>query len=478
MTNKITRKSKLVFKIFIHFVSIVVIFIMLLSAGIGTLYKTFVVTLKERQMIRIYNSLKARSASEIAQAADDINFSYNIRIYVTDSDLKQVGGKGFAPWDRFKDQDSRIIKEYIEKLSGKDYLFVKDFDMKKPPDSMMFLAKLDNGGYMVGILSYFFVRENISYSIYFILLFSVVAIILCGIVSYMLAKRISTPIINITEIAQKMATLDFSTKCSVNSNDELGVLGDNVNILSEELKRNISELRCEIEKERKIDEMRKNLIINVSHELKTPIFLIQSYAEGLEQNISGSQEDRNYYCSVISDEAKRMDVMVKELLSLARLEAGQQKMNITSFKLSEFADGIVKKHCITVSAKNADLVCSIPDITVQGDDKMLGDAFNNLLVNAIDYVNEHGNIEITCEQKEQSVLLKVYNSGSHINEDEFEKIWQSFYKIDKSRTRGYGGTGIGLAEVKAVMEAHGTDYGVCNRGDGVEFYIEIKKGSK
>lgn len=468
------KKSRLLFKIFFHFVSIVIIFIILLATATATLYKTFVINAKERQMVKIFNDLKGQTVQSIAEKTDDINFSYNIRLYVTDENLDTVASGGFGHDRMLEKQGRGIIESYGGELSEKGYMFIED-NSPKPPDSMIFFGRLDNGGYMVAILSYFFVKENLGYSIYFILMFSVVAIILCGIVSYMLAKRISTPIINITDIAQKMTSLDFSAKCSVSSNDELGALAESVNTLSEELERNITDLRHEIEKERKIDEMRKNLIINVSHELKTPIFLIQSYAEGLERNISGSEEDKNYYCSVIKDESERMGVMVKELLNLAKLEAGKEEMHKTGFDLRDFVLKTVKKHSISIANKNARLSVDVPEREVYGDYKTLSDALNNLIVNAIDYVNEGGEIRISCAAEKNSVILKVYNSGSHIAEDELQRIWESFYKVDKSRTRGYGGTGIGLSLVRAVMNEHGTGCGAENTEDGVEFYMEIKK---
>ena len=181
---------------------------------------------------------------------------------------------------------------------------------------------------------------------------------------------------------------------------------------------------------------------------------------------------------MIKDESERMGVMVKELLSLAKLEAGKEEMHKTVFNLREFVLKTVKKHSISIANKNARLSVDVPETEVYGDYKTLSDALNNLIINAIDYVNEGGEIRISCAAGQNSVILKVYNSGSHIAEDELQKIWESFYKVDKSRTRGYGGTGIGLSLVRAVMNEHGTSCGAENIGDGVEFYMEIKKAEE
>jgi len=334
-------KTRLVFKIFFHFLAIVLIFITLLTVGISCMYKSFVVAAKERQIINIYEQLKDSTPTEIATEIDEINFSHNIRIYVLDSKLNPVRNLQFFSERFFIKQTINVISKYKEELDKKPYVFADDVIERKPPDTMEFVGKLDNGGYIFATLSYSFVRENIGYSISFILLFSIIAIILCAVVSYILAKKICRPIINISEITKKIAWLDFSEQCKVVSDDELGTLAKNVNFLSNRLEQNINELKAEIEKERKIDEMRKDLIINISHELKTPIFLVQSYAEGLRENVSCNDEDRNYYCHVIEDEAQRMNVMVRELLSLAKLEAGKEELRVEEFSLKEFKRYIV-----------------------------------------------------------------------------------------------------------------------------------------
>ena len=164
------KKSRLWFKIFFHFVSIVIIFIILLATATATLYKTFVINAKERQMVKIFNDLKGQTVQSIAEKTDDINFSYNIRLYVTDENLDTVASGGFGHDRMLEKQGRGIIESYGGKLSEKGYMFIED-DSPKPPDSMIFFGRLDNGGYMVAMLSYFFVKENLGYSIYLSLCF-------------------------------------------------------------------------------------------------------------------------------------------------------------------------------------------------------------------------------------------------------------------------------------------------------------------
>jgi signal transduction histidine kinase len=219
--------------------------------------------------------------------------------------------------------------------------------------------------------------------------------------------------------------------------------------------------------------MRQNLIANISHDLKTPIAIIQGYAEGLKENISESQEDRDFYCSVIIEESDRMNKLVRQILDLSQLELGKVKPEIESLEIASFADVIISKFNLMFKEKNIHVKTDIKKGMILADSNMLSQVLVNLITNAADHTESGKTIEITATKVDDKLHINVFNEGENIPEDELDKIWLSFYKRNKSRTGIYGGTGIGLTIVKTIMEAHNNQCGVFNSENGVNFWIEL-----
>ncbi len=301
------------------------------------------------------------------------------------------------------------------------------------------------------------------------------------IVAFLFSRKFTRPILSMNEIARNMANLDFSRKCQVDSDDEIGELANSINFLSEDLERLISELNeknaqleKDIEKERQIDEMRKEFISNVSHELKTPISLIQGYAEGLRVDINEDEENKNFYCEVIMDEASRMDKMVKELLNLCQLESDFSRLEISMFDLSSLIDRVTEKFRSVFQEKEINLQVKKNDsLFVEADYSRIEQVLVNYINNAIQYADFEKTIRIEAEPLEEKVHVSVFNSGNHIPDEYLDKIWTSFYKVDKARTRVSAGTGLGLSIVRGIMELHKNQYGVENLTGGVQFWFEL-----
>jgi signal transduction histidine kinase len=286
-------------------------------------------------------------------------------------------------------------------------------------------------------------------------------------------------------VANRMAALDFDAKVSVDRSDELGVLGNSMNELSEKLETTISELKAanaelqkDIQKKEEIDEMRKDFLSHVSHELKTPIALIQGYAEGLMDNINEDQESRDFYCEVIMDEAKKMNVMVKKLLNLNQIEFGNNQVEIRRFDICQLISNKINSSSILFAKKNAEVIFrETAPVYVWADELMIEEVFSNYLSNAINHVYPNGVIKVWFENLDSTLRVHVYNDGDRIPEEDLDKLWIKFYKVDKARTREYGGNGIGLSIVAATMEAHGKAYGVENKEKGVDFYFDMDQKS-
>ena len=287
--------------------------------------------------------------------------------------------------------------------------------------------------------------------------------------------------LQLAAISKKMSELDFDVKYEGKHNDELGVLGDSINEMSEKLEENISELKAanielqkDIKQKEEVDELRKEFISNVSHELKTPIALIQGYAEGLSDGINDNPEDIKYYSDVIVDESNKLNKMVQKLMTLNQIEFGSVKLNLERFDIVEVIKSLISRREILTEKTNIDVQVDAPEKAfVWGDEFYVEEVITNYLNNAFNHVDERHIIKVQVTDKNGIVRVSVFNSGKPIPEDELENIWVKFYKIDKARTREYGGSGIGLSIVKAIMDNHDKECGVINHEDGVEFWFEL-----
>ena len=347
-------------------------------------------------------------------------------------------------------------------------------------------GELDNGYFVYIRISYTAINTNIRISSKIMVRVGLVLLIISSLFAILTSKSISRPIAKLTKITGKMANLDFTEKYRINdSNYEINQLGKNVNNVSDKLEDTINELRehniklqNDIEEKSEIDKMRKQFISDVSHELKTPIGLIQGYSEGLIENVNEDEESRRFYAEVIRDEAQKMDLLVKKLLELMKIEYKEKAFKDVEFDLSELVKAEIRRETVNFKNKGIDLELNIPEkIIVYADQDCIEQVVNNYLSNAIKHcekINNENKVEIKIEKtKKNKVRLYVYNTGRKIPKDYQNRIWGRFYKMDKSRNRDDGSTGLGLALVKAIMNNYENEFGVRNRGNGVEFYCDI-----
>lgn len=306
--------------------------------------------------------------------------------------------------------------------------------------------------------------------------------VIASVAMFLYSRRFTKPIEEMSEIAERMTKLDFDARVTNLPDDEIGQLGNSMNQLSNQLEETISELKSanialqkDIDKKIQIDEMRKEFLSHVSHELKTPIALIQGYAEGLADNVMEDAESREFYCDVIIDEAKKMNQMVQKLMTLNQIEFGQNQVEMQRFNLTELLSNIVESNRLRFEQKQVEInnYQSAP-VYAWGDEFMIEDVINNYISNAYNHVTIGGKVKVWMEERGQFVRVWVYNDGDPIPKEELEKIWIKFYKVDKARTREYGGSGVGLSIVAAIMEAHGRRYGVINQEEGPAFYFELE----
>ena len=384
-----------------------------------------------------------------------------------------------------------IIKEFN---NGKEIETNDKFSIRKQNDSknqmsyIMLSGRLDNGYYLYIRIPISSIQDSVKISNNFLLLMAGITILIASIMVSIVSRKFTEPILELNNIAKRMSNLDFSKKYEVkNTKDEIDELGKSINIMSEKLEKTIKQLRSsnvelerDIEEKSKIDEMRKSFISDVSHELKTPIALIQGYSEGLLENVNTDEESRKFYAEVILDESNKMDKLVKQLLELMKLEYGKREFNDKEFDIVEVENEVIRKSKVMIEEKEAEVIFENQNsINVFADDFYIEQVLTNYLTNAIKNVmiNEDNKkiIKIKNEilQGMNKVRISVFNTGKNIREEDLNRIWNRFYKVDESRNRDDGGTGIGLSFVKAVMSNYGNNYGVINKDDGVEFYFDL-----
>lgn len=325
------------------------------------------------------------------------------------------------------------------------------------------------------------IQEGVKIANQFLAYIGIGAIIISSCVMFLLSRRFVRPIQELANIAKWMSDLNFDVKYKVNTKDEIGELGNSINSLSDKLESTITELKQannellkDIQQKTEIEEMRNEFLSNVSHELKTPLSIIQGYTEGLKENILDDEESKNYYCDIIMDEAAKMNKMIKNLLSLNELEFGNNKVKFERFNIVYLINSVLNSTEILRKQKEVNLHFEDQEpVYVWADMILIEQVITNYISNALNHVSGAKIIEIKVIQREDVVRIAVFNTGDLIPEDDLDKIWIKFHKVDRARTREYGGNGIGLSIVKAIMSSHNRECGVVNRRLGVEFWFEL-----
>ena len=345
------------------------------------------------------------------------------------------------------------------------------------------VGTLDNGWHIYLRTPIAAIEESVAVTNRF-LLFAGLAALLVGLCAVLLLSQCFTdPLKQLSTVAGQVAQLDFSGRYIGNSRDEIGELGRSINRMSAALEEAVTGLKnanarlvADNHRKDEQDKARRAFIANVSHELKTPIALIGTYAEGLREDIADGGVNRDYYCGVIEDEAVKISRLLRRMTLLMQLESGGEQLEIERFDVVELLLNLAHKLQPRFHDKRAAI--SLPPaepIYVYADPYLMENVLQNYLSNALNHVCEDGQVTAAVTRvSDTRVRITVHNTGNPIPTEELPRIWASFYKVDKARTRAYGGSGIGLSVVAAVMNAHGMPYGVVNRDDGVEFYVELE----
>lgn len=373
-----------------------------------------------------------------------------------------------------KGETGRPIPSEIERLINKNKNTLKKsyvYSVVERPEhserEIVFLSQMEGKEIIILKKSMKGIKESVAIANQFYILAGLLIILPGGIFIFIFSLRITGPVIEMSNVAESISNLDFNRRVIFDSQDELGSLGRSINKMSEKLNITMNALKEDIEQ-------RKELVRNMSHEFKTPIGVIKGYAEGLKYGVAEDKEKIKKYCNVISEECDRMDKMVQELLNFSLMESGMFQLKISRFDTGEFIENITGKFTPIFTEKGISIDLNYEkDLLISADRELMEKAVNNYITNAINHIEGKKQVRVCTEKNGTDVKISVFNTGKHIPEQDLSHIWDVFYKVDKARTRQYGGHGLGLSIVKLIAELHGGITGVENVNEGVIFFLKI-----
>lgn len=446
---------------------------------------------KEEKFVAMYTSLKEAVLDGNLQDTDTFNNLYkqaekNNMFFLVVNLVEQRGYSNVPDTMELKQQLDEFL---LNQSSGNDKILqsTDDYEISQTnrhggqTDDLRMRGALADGYYFVIRSPLASIQESVAISNQFLIYVGCIIILIGSILVLFFSRWLTDPILELAALSVKMADLDFDAKYKSGGENEIGILGENFNTMSEKLEKAISDLKSanyhlqkDIEKKEKLEKMRNDFLGNVSHELKTPIALIQGYAEGLKEGVNDDAESREFYCDVIMDEAAKMNQMVRNLLTLNQLEFGDEDVQFTRFNLTELVAGVLSSMDILAQQKEARVIFRQKDpVYVWADELKVEQVVRNYISNAFNHVSGDMIIEVKLLADDEKARVTVFNTGVPIPEEDISHIWEKFYKVDKAHTREYGGNGIGLSIVKAIMESFHQNYGVNNYDNGVEFWFEL-----
>ena len=362
---------------------------------------------------------------------------------------------------------SRTIKgNFINSnKESKTYNLVNNFTKEK---SIMSATKLSNNLYIFISTSLIPLDSTINIIEQQLIVVSIVVLLLSIVVAYFISKRLSLPITKISKAAKLISKGKLKTKFETTSDiKELVDLTNALNDMKDELS--------------KTEELQKDLMANVSHDLKTPLTMIKAYAELiLDININDKEKCKNNL-NIIIEEVNRLNELVNDILALTKVENDLDKLDISSFDLIKLIEKIVKQHNIYVikDGYNIEFIHdNIKELVIEADKKKIEQVIYNLLNNALNYTGKDKKVIIKVEDDDKDYTIMVIDSGKGIDKKEIDHIFDRYYRSKKNHKRYVYGTGLGLSIVKNILLLHNFDYGVTSKKNkGTTFYFKIKKDS-
>lgn len=422
------------------------------------------------------------------------DYAITIELYAKNGDFvyssSYKGDMSAPPYNR----NSKIIPDSAKK----DYQIIEDlgsvtgntFNLSRDTQGTR------NTEYLVGTwetasgitIKIFRIKSTVDTSARLAVAFVSIVTIIVSVFGYIaisvLVRRTTKPLTEMSRITKNMSSLDFSQKCEPGTVTEISLLADSINEMSDSLETALDDLRHkneklqdDIEQEKTIDRLRQVFISGVSHEMKTPIAIIQGYSEGLKVFLKSDPEAAEKYCDTIINETERMNSLVMKLLDIIKYESGEYKLLYENFSIHKVISSWFERNNEILREKNITAINDIDENLIAfGDPFILSTVVNNYLSNAVSHVENEMIIKASAEEiDEERYRISIFNTGTPIAAKDIDQIWNSFYRADKAMSRAQGRFGLGLAIVAAIQKLHEQDYGVINHDNGVEFWFDVKK---
>lgn len=462
MKKKSNLRTKIWMYLIIFSASILLFLWLFQIIFLKTYYKEFRLNKLENSVKKVLNSFHD---SDYEDLLDDISLEDEICIEVVNNNMTKylsvIYNKGCMGAETSV-ENSYYKKDFINSnLSKKVYTLINPRFKNK---TIIYGIKLDDSNYAFVSASLEPIDTTITVLKNQFIYVTMLVIILSLIVSYFVSRKISSGVIKINKEAKKLSKGNFDVKFDTNQPIlELSELAETLEYTKDELS--------------KTENLRRELLANVSHDLKTPLTMIKAYAE-MDRDVTYKDDTkRTKDLNIIIEETDRLNVLVNDILELSKIQSGTQKLTIEQFDLEKFVKNIIKRYDIMSENKKYKFKVSInKNIIVSADRKRIEQVMYNLINNAINYTGDDKKIIINALVLENTVRIEVKDTGKGIDKEELENIWDKYYKIDKTHSREQVGSGVGLSIVKNILINHNCNYGVESiKGNGTTFYFELPK---
>lgn len=456
------------FKVCLYFIIFAVLLMVVLWLLQVFFLNTFYQTMKEAKTKKVAENIELaythNDLSTFAEQVSKIAESSDMYIYIayTEGFPFLLYGHENSPRD-YTDEILRVKKEMEEKN-----LKSVSLTLQEPGHSRRILAcgniLRDEG--KPELISYIFsplwpVTSTLDILTNQLIYVTIISLALALCLAFYLSSRITTPIRNITNSARKLAQGEYGIVFKGGYYSELNNLADTLTKASIELEKSTM--------------LQKDLIANVSHDLRTPLTMVKSYAEMIRDLSGNNPEKRNAHLQVIIDEADRLNLLVSDMLTLSRMQSGAIVIEKSRFDIKEVVEGIYLAFKLLKEEDGYNINLDCPSsIIVEADPERMKQVFSNLINNALKFCGDDKTVNVIVKRKGRHVLCQVQDHGVGIPPDELPHIWERYYKASSNMVRSTSGSGLGLSIVKEILSLHNADYGVDSTlGEGTTFWFEL-----
>ncbi len=450
---------------------LIVIIALVFSVGVNYFIQRYYYGNKIMGMKEVANSINviyntSDSEDEALNRIEYLGYIFEGKIQILDTSTNKVVYEN----KRLQYSEGIIIKEIVYK-DQVGLVYETSFPVEGAR-WLIFIDQLESDKYAALQIPIVAIEDTISTLQAFLNILLIIASVVAVILSIILSTNITRPIKELHRVARNIGNLKFNHYYHGLRQDELGELGQELNLISNKLESTINDLCVEIQKEKNIDLMRRRFVAQVSHELQTPISIISSYTEALTDGIVDEDELLEYY-QVIEEEADKMSHIIRDLLELSQLEANTLSFEFNEIHLRPFLSTLMERYRRVIEGKNLRFIYTdqcVRDVVIQGDALRLEQAITNILNNAIKNSDDLITVDVYNEQ--EVTKITIINSGEPIEANDLTHLFESFYK-GKSRNKSVG-TGLGLAIASQIFDKHHIIYNVDNLEHGVCFTMRIK----